>query len=63
MNTAQPFYICPQCFNASESNAQCHERPMVHYKGYPAGHPQLKPVMSKTGQVQSAMPRWMLAKS
>ena len=60
MNPTQEFYICSSCFNATENDSQCHGKVMIHYPGYPAGHPQLKPAIGKIGNIQTAMPRWML---
>ena len=60
MNPMQEFYICTRCFHASESPEHCHGASMIHYPGYPAGHPLLKPAIDNTGGIKSFMPRWML---
>ena len=49
MQTERGFYICPTCFRAAEVRLECHGHNMIHYRGYPADHQQLKPLEDGEG--------------
>lgn len=54
------FYICPTCFNTSETEANCHGRSMIKYDACVQTHDQRKPLRDANGRLQSRAPRWFL---
>lgn len=56
----QDFYICPVCFDISETAGSHHERPMIHCKDVPVGDKMLRPEFCEDGDLKSRAPRWFL---
>lgn len=60
MAVERTFYICPVCFDISETAGSHHGREMVHYNDLPAGHEMLQPEFFLDGNLKSRAPRWFL---
>jgi hypothetical protein len=54
------FYICPICFEVSETAGVHHERPMIYCQELPLGDEMLQPEFFKDGNLKSRAPRWFL---
>jgi hypothetical protein len=60
MSMKPVLYLCLTCFEASESQADHHGRPMLRcYVGGP-GDEQRKPQVDSSGRLTSHAPRWYL---
>jgi hypothetical protein len=58
MNTSSVFYLCPNCFYASEIPDERHEHALLRVDpGLPSDEKR-KPVTALNGQILSAAPRW-----
>ena len=58
MNPEEIFYLCPTCFEASETAAECHGHRMMHCECGQPGDERRKPVVNGGGQLTSRAPRW-----
>jgi hypothetical protein len=60
METSTTFYLCPTCFNISESARECHSRQMIRCDAGQPGDERRKPVINGDGRLHSHAPRWFL---
>jgi len=60
MNINSTFYICPICFEVSESEREHHGRPMIRCDAGQPGDERRKPVINGNGRLKSHAPRWFL---
>lgn len=60
MDWQEEFYLCPHCFRIAETSQIHHQRRMLHYPGFPAGHDSLKPPHDEHGDLTSRAPRWFI---
>ncbi len=60
MKSHNIFYICPICFNTSETSAHCHGRAMIKYDACAVTGDQRKPVADSQGRFKSRAPRWFV---
>lgn len=54
------FYICPTCFETSETPRECHGQMMIHCAALPAGHEDLKPLFDEEGNLKTRAPAWFV---
>lgn len=62
MDSEREFYLCSSCFDIAEVRQEHHQRPMIHYRGYQVGDPQIKPVLDEGGNLRTRAPRWFVEK-
>lgn len=60
MDSEREFYLCPSCFDISDAEQEHHRRAMFHYRGFQAGHSQIKPVLDEGGNLRTRAPRWFV---
>ena len=60
MNADYIFYLCPICFEVSESEREHHGRVMVRCDAGEPGDERRKPVINGGGNLKSRAPRWFL---
>lgn len=60
MPDIQAFYICPTCFEASETEKMCHGQLMIHCTPDRLSGEKCKPVVGSDGRPLSRAPRWFL---
>jgi hypothetical protein len=60
MNSNDTFYLCPICFEVSESQRAHHGRLMLQCNPGQPGDERRKPVISGDGRLHSHAPRWFL---
>jgi hypothetical protein len=58
MNASVVFYLCPNCFYASESPDDGHEHVLLRLDPGPPGDERRKPVTDQHGHILSPAPRW-----
>ncbi len=58
MNPEEIFYLCPTCFEASETALADHEHPMMLCTLGQPGDERRKPATNSGGQLTSRAPRW-----
>lgn len=63
MKSHKIFYICPICFNTSETSAHCHGRAMIKYDACLLTGDQRKPEADSQGRFKSRAPRWFVEAS
>ena len=54
------FYICPVCFQACDSEVECHRHKMVECRPGRAGAVSRQPVRDAAGRLVSRAPRWYM---
>lgn len=57
MNTSLVFYLCPNCFYASQTPDD-HEHALLRVDPGLPGDERRKPVMDQSGHILSPAPRW-----
>jgi len=60
METKQVFYICPVCFQACDTQKECHAHQMVACHVSELSDQQRQPVKDQFGYYVSRAPRWYL---
>jgi len=60
MKVQSLFYLCPVCFQASESRRDCHSHPMVRCEVGEPDDERRKPLTDESGRLRSQAPRWFL---
>jgi len=60
MNSDRFFYLCPVCFETSESDDQCHRHRMVLCDAGDLDDERREPLIGVNGQLNSRAPRWFL---
>jgi hypothetical protein len=60
MDTDCTFYLCPICFEVSESASRHHGRRMLRCDAGNPGDETRKPLMDTDGRLKSHAPRWFL---
>jgi len=60
MDTNCTFYLCPICFEVSESEREHHGRPMIRCDAGEPGDERRKPVINDGGHLKTHAPRWLL---
>jgi hypothetical protein len=58
MNASVVFYLCPNCFYASESPDDGHEHVLLRMDPGPPGDERRQPVTDQHGHILSPAPRW-----
>lgn len=58
MNTSFFFYICPNCFYASDIPDESHEHALLRVDPGPPGDERRKPVIDQSGRILSPAPLW-----
>jgi hypothetical protein len=58
MNASLVFYLCPNCFYASEMPDDGHEHALLRVDPGLPGDERRKPVTDSNGHILSAAPRW-----
>ncbi len=58
MNTSLVFYLCPNCFYASETSDEHHEHVLVRVDPGLPGDERRKPITDQNGHILSPAPRW-----
>jgi len=60
MEASASFYLCPTCFNISESARECHGRQMIRCDPGTPSDERRKPLTDAEGHLKSHAPRWFL---
>ncbi|MDQ4077629.1 MAG: hypothetical protein M3220_15455 [Chloroflexota bacterium] len=60
MNTQGTFYLCPTCFEVTESHAETHQHTMIEVKATAISDQRRQPVTDESGRVLSRAPQWFL---
>ena len=60
MDIIRVFYLCPTCFEVSETAGRCHDHTKVCCSPGRPGDERRKPLMDAAGQLKSPAPRWFL---
>lgn len=60
MNTSTTFYICPICFETSETVLEGHKHPMIKVDLSTLSDDARRPVRDASGRLVSAAPRWFV---
>jgi hypothetical protein len=58
MNTSIDFYLCPNCFYASDFPDDSHEHALLRVNPGMPGDERRKPIMDRNGRILSAAPLW-----
>jgi hypothetical protein len=58
MNTSLVFYLCPNCFYASEIPDEGHEHALLRVDPGKPGDERRKPITDQQGHILSPAPRW-----
>jgi hypothetical protein len=58
MNASIVFYLCPNCFYASETPDNAHEHALLRVDPGMPGDERRKPLTDRNGRILSAAPRW-----
>jgi hypothetical protein len=58
MSVSTIFYLCPNCFYASNAPDDSHEHPLLRVDPGMPGDERRKPVMDQSGHILSPAPRW-----
>jgi hypothetical protein len=56
--TERVFYLCPTCFNVSETEDKSHDHAMIRFDAGQPGDERGKPVLDKQGRPNIRAPRW-----
>jgi len=60
MNTSRIFYLCPTCFEVSESEMGGHRHRVIRVDPGEPDDERRKPAMDEAGRLTSRAPRWFL---
>lgn len=60
MNTSTSFYLCPICFEVSDTELKGHKHPMIKVDLSKLSDESRQPVMDASGRLTTAMPRWFV---
>jgi len=60
VNSEHIFYLCPVCFETSESGVEYHRHQMIRCDAGQPGDERRKPLVDDSGQLKSRAPRWFL---
>jgi hypothetical protein len=60
MNASIVFYLCPNCFYASDVLDESHEHPLLRVDPGLPGDERRKPITATDGHILSPAPRWFL---
>jgi len=58
MNASLVFYLCPNCFYASDFPDDSHEHALLRVDPGLPGDERRKPIMDRNGRILSPAPRW-----
>lgn len=58
MNTSIDFYLCPNCFYASDFPDDSHEHALLRVRPGLPGDERRKPIIDRSGRILSAAPLW-----
>jgi hypothetical protein len=58
MNTSLVFYLCPNCFYASDFPDNTHEHTLLRVDPGLPGDERRKPVTNQSGHILTPAPRW-----
>jgi hypothetical protein len=60
MTVRWSFYLCPSCFDTSETPGDCHGRAMIRFDSSEMDLEECKPEIDEEGRLHSRAPRWFL---